>query len=100
MRSVIGTAPSTVGLAPGGAGSLSPGALFASTGTYAAARLAATLVPVVKRNLRRVGSGGHDCRSSSDIRTPCKSVRLKFHVLYTRRGSSVEHFLLRTTILN
>jgi hypothetical protein len=52
------------------ADSLSPAALFASAGTYAAAKLAATLLPVVKRNLRRVGSCGHDWGSSSGIEPP------------------------------
>src|SRR5437660_3801767 len=67
MRSVIGTAPSMFGPSPAEAELLSPAALFASAGTYAPTKLAATLLPVVKRNLRRVGSDGHDWGSSSDI---------------------------------
>src|SRR5437016_14450663 len=50
--------------------SLSPAELFANDGTYPATKLAATPLPEVKRNLRRVGFGGCDLRSSSDIRPP------------------------------
>src|SRR5262249_7221467 len=85
MRSVIGTAPSMFGPAQAEAESLSPDALFASACTFAATKLAATLLPVVKRNLRRVGSGGHDWGSSSDIEPPFEGKSLlKFYVPYTR----------------
>src|SRR5258706_12631383 len=57
MRSVIGTAPSMRGPALVEAASVPPAALFADAGTYAATRLAATLLPEAKRNLRRVGPG-------------------------------------------
>src|SRR5689334_4996011 len=53
--------------------SFSPSVPFADAGTYAATKLAATPLPEVKRNLRRVGLGGRDFGSSSDIR----SVRVK-----------------------
>src|SRR2546422_5311244 len=53
MRSLIGTAPSILGTVLGEPESLSSAALFASAGTYAPTKLAATLLPVVKRNLRR-----------------------------------------------
>src|ERR1700730_4181815 len=83
MRSVIGTAPLMVGAVLVGAASVPPAALFADAGTYAATKLAATLLPEVKRNLRRVGLGGRDLGSSSDIGPPFESKRLlKFHVLY------------------
>src|SRR5258705_7410040 len=86
MRSVIGIAPSMFGPAPVGAESLTPTALFASDGTYPATRLAATPLPEVKRNLRRVGLGGRDLGSSSDIRPPFESKgSLKFRVLYDCR---------------
>src|SRR6185503_3681274 len=70
MRSVIGTAPSMLGAGLVEVESVSAAASFASAGTYPATRLAATPLPEVTRNLRRVGSGGRDLRSSSDIRSP------------------------------
>src|SRR5258708_34930786 len=82
MRSVIGTAPSMFGPSLAEAELLSPPALFASAGTYAPTKLAATLLPVVKRNLRRVGSGGHDCGSSSDIRASPFRKRLCLNFTY------------------
>src|SRR6185369_15493589 len=108
MRSVIGTAPSMFGPGPAEAEALSSEALFASAGTYVASILAATLVPVVRRNLRRVGSGGHDCVSSSDIEPPLeRKCLLKFHVSYNALCSTVEqilnllgsHLMNETTIL-
>src|SRR2546425_9657518 len=65
MRSVIGTAPSTFGAALAEPESLSPAALFASAGTYAATKPAATLLPVVTRNLRRVGAYRHHLGGSA-----------------------------------
>src|SRR5207302_2376707 len=70
MRSVIGMAPSIFDPTSVKAESLSAESPFARAGTYVATRLAATLLPVVRRNLRRVGSGGHDWGSSSDIEPP------------------------------
>src|SRR5712671_6778241 len=96
MRSVIGTPPSMCGPALTGTESFTPAALFADTGTYAATRLAATLVPEVNRNLRRVGPGGRDLGSSSDIRPPFVSSplgilipRIVFgvHVFKTQRSN-------------
>src|SRR5690242_8017558 len=92
MRSVIGTAPSMFGRGPAEAEALSPEALFASPGTYAATMLAATPLPVVKRNLRRVGSGGHDCVSSSDIEPPLKRKCLLSFISYNALCSTVEQF--------
>src|SRR6266446_1025086 len=83
MRSVIGTAPSMFGPALAGGESLSPAVLFADAGTYAATKLAATPLPEVKRNLRRVGLGGRDLGSSSDIGPPFWTKQtLEFHVPY------------------
>src|SRR6266478_6737753 len=83
MRSVIGTAPSMFGPALVGGESLPDATFFADAGTYAATKLAATPLPEVKRNLRRVGLGGRDLGSSSDIRPPFESKRLlKFHEIF------------------
>src|SRR6266550_753096 len=99
MRSVIGTAPSIVGAALVGAESLSAAATFASAGTYPATKLAATLVPEVKRNLRRVGPGGRDSGSSSDIRPPFVSSPLgilvprivfRVHVFKAQRSNRLD----------
>src|SRR6266404_5031837 len=70
MRSVTGTAPSIFDPALVTAESLSSAGLFASAGTYATTKLAATPLPEVKRNLRRVGFGGRGLGSSSDIGPP------------------------------
>src|SRR5439155_7875372 len=87
MRSVMGTAPSMFGPALVGSESLSTAASFASAGRYPATKLAATLLPEVKRKLRRLGLGGRDLGSSSDIRPPYWSkCSLKFHVLYDCRA--------------
>src|SRR6266478_6272440 len=75
MRSVTGTAPSIFDPALVTAESLSSAGLFASAGTYAATKLAATPLPEVKRNLRRVGFGGRGLGSSSDIGPPFESKR-------------------------
>src|SRR6266404_6583266 len=87
MRSVTGTAPSIFDPALVTAESLSSAGLFASAGTYATTKLAATPLPEVKRNLRRVGFGGRGLGSSSDIGPPFESKRLlKSPVLYDCRG--------------
>src|ERR1051325_140519 len=84
MRNVIGTAPSMLGLTSTAAASFSPAVVLAKAGTYAAAKLAAIPLPLVKRNLRRVGSGGRDCVSSSDIGPPLGLIcLLNFQLLFT-----------------
>src|SRR4051812_31972964 len=60
MRSVIGTAPSMLGAVA--TTELWSGA--ACAGTYEAMKVAAAVVPVVFRNLRRVGSDGPNLGSS------------------------------------
>ena len=73
MRSVIGTAPSMFGpSAPaGGVAQVSlPSVLFACDGAHAAMIVAAAVLPVVKRNVRRVGFDGPDC-GLSRIGPPC-----------------------------
>src|SRR6266404_3477847 len=86
MRSVTGTAPSIFDPALVTAESLSSAGLFASAGTYAATKLAATPLPEVKRNLRRVGFGGRALGSSSDI-----GLRSYRHLWeFSFRGSSFE----------
>src|SRR6266404_561311 len=83
MRSVIGTAPSMFGPALVRSVWLSSAARSASAGTYTATKLAATPLPDVKRNLRRVGLGGRDLGSSSDIKASVRVQKssLKFDVL-------------------
>jgi len=66
MRSVIGTAPSMLGPPRRRSRTLSV-VLLASPGTYAAITEAAAVVPVVLRNVRRVGLDGPDFGSSSGM---------------------------------
>src|SRR5258706_2065867 len=90
MRSVTGTAPSIFDSALVAPESVPSAALFADAGTYAATKLAATLLPEVKRNLRRVGSVGCDLRSSFDIRSPFEPLlRFQAFNLNSRRYQEV-----------
>src|SRR5262245_51236292 len=93
MRNEMGMPPSIFG--PGfGAESLSPAVAFASAGTYPTTMLAATLLPEVTRNLRRVGSSGCDWESSPDITAAFESkCWLKFRVLYDGRKEVSIRFL-------
>src|SRR5882724_12676892 len=67
MRSVIGTAPSMLGPPAAAAAELCSVVPVASPGTYAAITEAAAVVPVVLRNVRRVGLDGPDFGSSSGM---------------------------------
>ena len=61
MRSVTGTAPAMFGpSALAAAEPLCPAALFACAGAHAAMTAAAAVLPVVRRNARRVGFDGLD----------------------------------------
>src|SRR6266850_3118139 len=67
IRSVIGTAPLMLGPPAPAAAELCSVVLLASPGTYAAITDAAAVVPVVFRNVRRVGLDGPDFGSSSGM---------------------------------
>src|SRR5438270_3133661 len=62
MRNVIGTAPSMLGASAAATAELWWAA--ACAGTYDAMMVAAAVLPLVLRNLRRVGSKGPDLGSS------------------------------------
>src|SRR5262249_37598149 len=77
MRRVTGTVPSTAGASVPAAAALSSAAtLPACAGTYAAMTPAATVLPVVNRNCRRVGFGKSGDKSHFGIYISFVSAKL------------------------